>query len=74
MREAIPAGIPDKSVAVANKVGFLNTKDGTAYGDLGIVYGKTTDFLIIVLDRKTSWDEGRNNAKKIAASAFKYLN
>jgi hypothetical protein len=74
MREAIPAGIPDKSLPVANKVGFLNTKDGTAYGDLAIVYGKTTDYLIIVLDRSVTWEEGRTNAKKIAGIAYKYLN
>lgn len=66
MREGIPKGINDSSLQIANKVGFLNSLGKVSYGDSAIVFGKKTDYILVIVDKNIAWNEALDKIHKIS--------
>lgn len=73
LREGIPAGVP-ASVRVVNKVGFLYGGSDNVYSDVGIVFGKNTDYMIAVLNNAAPpYPQGKNIIKAISQVVYSHL-
>lgn len=73
LRDAIPAGI-SKDVRVVNKVGFLFGKGATTYSDAATVFGKNTDYILVVFnDRAPQFPQGSQVIKQISQKVYSYI-
>ena len=69
-RYKIPKGLPE-GVEVANKTGEMDTVEN----DCAVVYGSSTDFILVVLSM--DWDDkntAQTEIQKIAGTVYEYLN
>lgn len=65
-------GLPD-DIPVAHKTGWIRTDYGEAYNDVAIVYGKQTDFVLVVLNKDTSRFKVIPKMKSIAELVYMTL-
>lgn len=73
LRDAIPAGV-SKDVRVVNKVGFLFGKGATTYSDAATVFGKNTDYILVVFnDRAPQFPQGSQVIKQISQKVYSYI-
>jgi len=63
-----------QDIEIAHKTGWLGTAGGEAYNDATIVYGKETDFILVMLDKDTSRYSVAPKARDIAEVVYKTLN
>lgn len=66
LRDGIPAALNGYDVEVASKVGFLYGKGKDAYNDVAIVFGDHTDYILVVVDKDTKYNQGRDTIRQIA--------
>lgn len=74
--DRIKAGVADfKEAVVAHKIGNLHYDEGFVYSDAGIVYGKYTDFVIVVLSQDIPTSQiGSSKIVEITELVYKNLN
>lgn len=74
LREGIAKGVPVGGTRVVNKVGFLYGGEDNTYGDSGLVYGKKTDYVIVIFNAKAPpFPQGATVIKNLSAVIYKYL-
>lgn len=73
LRTGIPAGVPT-GVRAVDKVGFLYGGADNVYGDSGIVFGKYTDYFIVIFnDKAPPFPSGSNIIRQMSEITYKYL-
>jgi beta-lactamase class A len=73
LREGLPAGVP-KGIRVVNKVGFLYGGRDNTYSDTGIVFGKYTDYIVVIFNNKaTAFPTGSRKIKELSGIIYKHL-
>lgn len=72
-RDAIGQGIPSEAKFV-NKIGTLDDSGKSAYEDGAIIWGKKTDYVLVIMNENTDWTSGKENLKKISEVIYKFLN
>lgn len=74
LKTAIPAGLPS-DINVANKVGFLfGGEYGNTFADAGIVFGENTDYVLVILnDKTTPFPTGAEPIKHMSAIIYNYM-
>lgn len=73
--DRIVAGVENYSEAkVAHKIGQITTQYGMAYHDAGIVYGKYTDFAIVILNQDVTMNSVQNKIPQIVDLIYSELN
>ena len=65
LAESLPQG-----VEVAHKIGTLET----VYQDAGIIYGKSGDYILVVLNRDIKIDQAREKLQQISLVTYNFLN
>lgn len=76
LKDGIPAGIPSgTSIEVANKAGFLfGGIEGNTYSDAGIIYGETTDYVLVILNNSAPpFPNGKFMIQDISRVVYTYL-
>lgn len=73
LKEGIALGLP-VNVTYANKIGFLDTDEDLSFMDSAIVYGSTTDYVIVVMNKNQNWDIAKQNIKQISTIIYNNLN
>jgi beta-lactamase class A len=76
LKNGIPRGLPlKKGVEVANKEGFLfGGKEGDTYSDAAIVYGKHTDYVLVILNnRAAKYPYGSQTLADISKIVYAYM-
>jgi beta-lactamase class A len=75
LRLGIPAGVPEGTV-VASKVGFLfGGKEGDVYNDGAIVYGESSDYILIILNNSAPpYPYGKDMLREISKVVYDELN
>ncbi|MFS8131327.1 MAG: serine hydrolase [Candidatus Dojkabacteria bacterium] len=71
-RQGIGLGLPD-GIQFANKIGNLWTDNDINYCDSAIVYGKNTNYIMIVMDKDIDWDSGRDNLEGLSKIVYSFL-
>lgn len=66
--DRLPFYLP--GVTIAHKIG---TWDG-AYSDAGIVFGKTGDYIIVVMTENANYEEAINFTRKLSEVVYNYFN
>lgn len=73
LKEGIGLGLPE-NIEFANKIGFLNTNEDLSYMDSAIVFGSSTDYVIVIMNKNQPWDFAQQNIKNISSIIYKNLN
>lgn len=73
LQDEIPAGLPS-GITIAHKTGRVETIDGFAINDAGIIYGKDTDFVIVFLNTDLGIQDARNKIVEITNLVYRTLN
>ena len=71
-RQGIGLGLPD-GVQFANKIGNLWTENDINFCDSAIVYGKNTDYILIIMDKDIDWVSGKQNLADLSKIVYSYL-
>lgn len=71
-REGIGLGLP-KDVQFANKIGNLWTENDVNFCDSAIVYGKNTDYILIIMNKDIDWVSGKKNLAELSKIVYSYL-
>jgi beta-lactamase class A len=66
--DKIPAGVPE-GTRVAHKIGWWTGN----YQDAGIVFGEECDYIIVILNRNTTVDQGRSDIVAISRATWEVL-
>lgn len=72
LQDRIPQGVPS-DVRVAHKVGQIDTDDGMAYNDSGIVYGPKYDFILVIIDQDVDRNEATSKIVKITEATYNFF-
>lgn len=73
LRAGIGLGLPN-SIIFANKIGFLDTNEDLSYMDSAIVYGKKTDYILVIMNRNQNWLFAQNKISEISKTIYNSLN
>ncbi len=73
LKEGLALGLPEE-VSFANKIGFLDSSEDLSFMDSIIVYGTTTDYVLVVMNKNQDWDLAQNNLKNISNIIYNRLN
>lgn len=71
-RAGIGLGLPT-GIQFANKIGNLWTDSDINYCDSAIVYGKYTNYILIIMDKDIDWESGKVNLKDLSSIVYNYL-
>lgn len=73
LKQGIGLGLPG-DILFANKIGFLDTTEDLSYMDSAIVYGTTTNYVLVILNKNQDWEVAKNNIKNISTIIYNNLN
>jgi len=68
-RAGVGLGLPAGTV-FANKIGTLSASGKESYQDGAVVWGKLTDYVIVVMDKSLAWEAGPNKLKEISSIIY----
>ena len=71
-REGVGLGVP-QDVRFANKIGTLWTVDDISYQDSAIIFGKKTDYVLVIMNQQVEWIPGRERLRRISEIVYSHL-
>ena len=67
LQDGIPASVPDPYKSkIAHKTGQGSSVPGYIWSDSGIIFGKNTDYILVILNEKININQARSNIQQIS--------